>query len=136
MRAFAMRLMHLGLPVHIVDEITTPAIECGDLLLIGSGSGQTESLVRFAQTAKKIGAGVALITATASSPIGELAGIIVRLAAPTPKASDSDLSASIQPMGSRFEASLGALSDVLILLLMDDLNASAEQMFTRHANLE
>jgi 6-phospho-3-hexuloisomerase len=136
MRAFAMRLMHLGLPVHIVDEVTTPAIESGDLLLIGSGSGQTESLVRFAQTASKIGADVALITATASSPIAAVADIIVRLPAPTPKASESDLSTSIQPMGSRFEASVGILSDALILLLMDDFETSAEQMFARHANLE
>lgn len=36
MRAFARRLMHLGLPVHVVDDVTTPGIERGDLLLIGS----------------------------------------------------------------------------------------------------
>lgn len=38
-------------------------------------------------------------------------------------------------MGSRFEASLGLLYDALILLLMDRLVISAQEMFARHANL-
>ena len=37
----AMRLMHLGLTVHVVGEITAPAIRSGDLLLAASGSGTT-----------------------------------------------------------------------------------------------
>src|SRR5512143_1955726 len=43
MSMFAMRLMHLGLDVHRIGESTTPAIHKGDLLIIGSGSGETES---------------------------------------------------------------------------------------------
>ena len=44
-RAFANRLMHMGLTVFFVGEPTTPAIKAGDLLVIGSGSGETGSLV-------------------------------------------------------------------------------------------
>ncbi len=136
MRAFAMRLMHLGMAVHVVDEVTTPAIRAGDLLVIGSGSGRTASPVRYARTAKDVGARVALITAAESSPLGDVADVAVHLAAPTPKIAGSDLSTSIQPMGSRFEMSLGILLDALVLLLMDDLDADAGEMFARHANLE
>ena len=50
MRAFALRLMHLGLRVHVVDDVTTPAIGAGDLLLIGSSSGRTGSLLRYVET--------------------------------------------------------------------------------------
>ena len=57
-RAFANRLMHMGLTVFFVGEPTTPAIKAGDLLVIGSGSGETGSLVVMAQKAKKIGASV------------------------------------------------------------------------------
>ena len=39
MKAFAMRLMHLRLTVHVVDDVTTPALAEGDLLLVGSSSG-------------------------------------------------------------------------------------------------
>src|SRR3984885_16211060 len=37
----AMRLMHLGLVVHVAGEVTSPAIGRRDLLLVGSGSGTT-----------------------------------------------------------------------------------------------
>ena len=40
-RAFANRLMHMGLTVFFVGEPTTPAIKASDLLVIGSGSGET-----------------------------------------------------------------------------------------------
>src|SRR5438876_11835411 len=62
MRAFAMRLMHMGLTVYIVDDVTTPAIVSTDLLLIGSGSGRTASLVEFAARAKSLGVRIGLIT--------------------------------------------------------------------------
>jgi len=41
-RAFAMRLMHLGLDAFMVGDTTTPAIAAKDLLVICSGSGQTD----------------------------------------------------------------------------------------------
>ena len=55
MRAFAMRLMHLGLHVYVVDDVTTPGIAAADYLLIGSGSGRTPSLIRYAETARALG---------------------------------------------------------------------------------
>lgn len=136
MRAFAMRLMHLGLEVHVVDEITTPAIEKEDVLLIGSGSGRTESLVQFAQAAKEVGAEVALVTGTPKSPIGQESDLNIHLPAPTPKSEGSGRSSSVQPLGSRFELSLGVFLDGLVLLLMEKLGVSAEEMFVRHVNLE
>ena len=43
MKAFAMRLMQLDFEVYVVGEIITPAIKAGDLLIVGSGSGNTRS---------------------------------------------------------------------------------------------
>ena len=40
-RAFAMRLMQIGLEVYFVRDATTPAIGKGDLLVAISGSGET-----------------------------------------------------------------------------------------------
>lgn len=136
MRAFAMRLMHLGRTVYVVDDVTTPGIRRGDLLLIGSGSGRTASLVHYATRACEEGAQVALITAARDSPIAQQAGCVVQIPAPTPKLADSGTGRSVQPMGTLFEQALGLLLDLLILQLMGDLDASAEQMFARHANLE
>lgn len=56
MRGFTMRLAHLGISAHFVGEVTTPPIAAGDLLLLGSGSGRTASLINHAETAAQIGA--------------------------------------------------------------------------------
>lgn len=44
MRAFGMRLMQLGFTVYVVGETVTPAIGVDDILLVGSGSGETGTL--------------------------------------------------------------------------------------------
>jgi 6-phospho-3-hexuloisomerase len=136
MRAFAMRLMHLGLQAFVVDDVTTPGITAGDLLLTGSGSGQTPSLVGYAAQAKKEGAKLAVITADGTSPVALHADVLVLLPAPTPKAKGKTTHQSIHPMGTLFEQSLGLFNDLLILLLMDKLGMDADEMFTHHANLE
>ena len=136
MRSFAMRSMHLGLQTFVVDDVTTPGIRTGDLLLIGSGSGQTPSLVGYAQQAKKIGAKLAVITADLSSSIALQADVLLLLPAPTPKSQKKSTSQSIHPMGTLFEQALGLFNDLVILLFMEQLDMDAETMFTRHANLE
>lgn len=137
MRGFAMRLMHMGKTTHLVGEVTTPAIGAGDLLIVGSGSGRTESLLVMAAKAKKIGARVLLVTVDPKSPIGELADCVVEIPAPSSKTRNATGAVqSIQPMGSLFEQSLFVLLDALIVLLMQKENVNAETMFTRHANLE
>ncbi len=135
MQAFAMRLMHLDLAVHVVGEMTTPAIGASDLLIIGSGSGRTTSLVNYAQKAYELGAQVALITIPADSPIGRYADAVVQIAAVSPKIEAGDID-SLQPMGSLFEQALGILLDIIVIQLMADLNLDAAAMFSRHANLE
>lgn len=136
MRAFAMRLMHLGFTVHVVDDVTTPAIQAGDLLLIGSGSGRTPSLIQYARRAKELQARLALLTIDPHAPLAEAADCIVAIQAPTPKLEQAAEFHSIQPMGSLFEQTLGLVLDIVVVQLMSDLAISAEQMFARHANLE
>ncbi|MGR9088305.1 MAG: SIS domain-containing protein, partial [Gammaproteobacteria bacterium] len=48
---FAMRLVHAGYDVSVVGEIVTPSIKKGDLLIIISGSGETEQLIAFTKSA-------------------------------------------------------------------------------------
>jgi 6-phospho-3-hexuloisomerase len=136
MRGFAMRLMHMGLTAHVVDEVTTPAILGGDLLVIGSGSGRTASLVNHVNKAKWQGAKIALLTATPESPIAEQADCVILINAPTQKAGDASVGFSQQPMANLFEQSLGLVLDITVMQLMTQLNLTSEQMFTRHANLE
>lgn len=139
MRAFAMRLMHLGLEAHVVGDATTPSIQAGDLLVVGSGSGETESLRGMARRAREAGAALALLTTVPSSTIGGLADTVVRFDAPSPKAARVPGVApppSVQPMGSLFEQALLLSLDTVVLRLATARGASSEQMFERHANLE
>ena len=134
-KAFAMRLMQFGLSVFVVGETTTPGIRPGDLLFVGSGSGETASLVRMAEKAKAVGASVALVTIFRQSRLGTIADLVVEIPAPTPKASGSQRK-SIQPMGSLFEQTLLVFLDIAILELMARKGKSSDAMFELHANLE
>jgi 6-phospho-3-hexuloisomerase len=138
MRAFAMRLMHMGKGVSVVSETATSRATQHDLLLIGSGSGSTASLLAIATRAKNsVGASVALITTQSQSPIGQLADVVVQIPAPTPKAAQVDnCLTSAQPMGSLFEQTLFLSLDAVVLMLMQRSQMSASVMFERHANLE
>jgi 6-phospho-3-hexuloisomerase len=150
MRAFAMRLMHMGIAAHVVGEITAPAFAPGDILVVGSGSGATPTLVALSEKAKKLGGRLALLTTDPASPIGRAADVIVRIPAPTPKAArrvsldgppgadepTAAVPSSVQPMASLFEQGLWILLDSCIMLLMTRKGVATGQMFSRHANLE
>lgn len=137
LRCFAMRLMHMGKRVHILGDTLTPAAGAGDVLMIGSGSGETESLVAAARRAEKFGMKTALITTNAQSTIGKLSAVTVVLPAPTPKAKgELESVASRQPMGNLFEQGMFMLLEAVVMELMRQENQTSDTMFLRHANLE
>jgi len=136
-KAFASRLMHLGLDVHFLGDITVPHTKPGDLLIIGSGSGETQSLVSMAQKAKKNGLNIILNTLTSNSTIASFADAKIVLPGASPKVEDkTHTGVSIQPMGSGFEQLSLLVYDAIIMSLMNKLNQTSEMMFERHANLE
>ena len=136
MKAFAMRLMHLGLTVHVVDDVTTPAIGAGDLLLIGSSSGRTGSLLRYIDTVREAGAALAAFTGNLESPIAEAAATVAHIPATNFKAGKSTGHDSVLVMGSLFEHCLGLLCDLIIIRLKAARGIEEAAMNARHANLE
>ncbi|MBK8023174.1 MAG: SIS domain-containing protein [Chloroflexi bacterium] len=133
-KGFAMRLMHLGMQVHVIDDVTTPAIGEADLLIIMSGSGKTPSLKTYAEGAAQFKAKIVLLTAADDSPIHCYADLVLKLDATTSKLHSPSISSL--PMGSLFETSMGLIFEVIAIQLMDELNISSSQMMSRHANLE
>ena len=134
-KAFAMRLMHMGLDAYVVGETVTPNLEADDLFLVASGSGETGSLVGMSRRAKQIGAKLATVTVSPEGTIAGLADNVIRIPAPTPKAAANGFH-SIQPMASLFEQSLLVTLDAVVLRLMERRGDDSDAMFTRHANLE
>ncbi len=137
MRALAIRLMHLGKTVYVVGETTTPSIAAENLLIIGSGSGRTESLLAMAGQARRQGAKILLFTTDASSPLAKLADHYVVIPASSLKATEElRTSITMQPLGTLFEQAMFILCDSLIIGLMQRTSVSATQMLEHHANLE
>ena len=133
LRAFAMRLMHLGFNVFVVGEIVTPAVEAGDLVIMGSGSGKTSSLVLMANKVREIGAELAILSVYPESDIGKFADYKIKIYGKSGKVT-SDVK-SVQPGGNLFEQSMLILLDAMIIRIAElrDLDIS---QFKRHANLE
>ena len=99
MRCFAMRLMHLGIKVQIIGDITTTAVGKNDLLLIGSGSGETGSILSIARKAHNLGDHILLITINPDSSIGDLAQACLKIPAPSPKLSQNPKNLQSNPWG-------------------------------------
>lgn len=134
LRMTAMRLMHLGLSVHVVGEVTTPAIRPGDILLTASGSGTTAGIVTAAETAKKAGAAVAAITSITDSPLAELADAVIVV--PAAAKQDRSGTASDQYAGGLFEQTVVLIGDALFHSMWQASGDSADDLWPRHANLE
>lgn len=134
LKGFAMRLMHLGYAVHIVGEVTCPAIGEGDLLLCASGSGATPSVLLFAEKAKKAGARVAAVVGRPETPLHPLLDRVVTF---FPEKAPSSLQLSTPGGGTRFEHALFFFCDACILhLVFFHREEVYRLMMKRHANLE
>lgn len=133
-KAFVMRMMHMGLDAYVVGETVTPNLEPDDLFIVGSGSGETQSLAAMTKKAKAIGATVVAITTNPDSTIGSLGDIQIKISAQAK--ADGSSGKSIQPMGSLFEQSLLLFYDAVILRFMDKKGLNSDTMYGRHANLE
>jgi 6-phospho-3-hexuloisomerase len=135
-KAFAQRLMQMGIETHASEEITTPAIARGDLLVVCSGTGETPINILRARIAKRVGAQVVVVTARSRSSLGRLARLRIQLGARVgTKASWHD-TRSIQPIRSLFEQALLIYLDAVVLRVMQRRRVKVGRMARRHANLD
>jgi 6-phospho 3-hexuloisomerase len=126
-----MRLMHSGYDVAIVGEIVTPSVNSGDLLIVISGSGETEQLIAFTKKAREIGAKVVLISSRAKSTIGDLADAVFQIGKKEIYQKVKGMS-----MGTVFELSTLCFLEALISHIIWEKGIPEEKMRERHANLE
>jgi len=128
---FAMRLVHSGYDVSVVGEIVTPSIKKGDLLIIISGSGETEQLIAFAKKAKEVGAKIVLISAKDNSTIGDMSEAVFQIGKTEHYGKVVGM-----PMGTVFELSTLSFLEALVSHLIHEKGIAEEIMRSRHANLE
>jgi len=143
-RAFAMRLMHLGISVYVVGETTTPALSPEDCLLAISGSGETFSIISAAEIAHKRGTKIIAVTSYVDSTLGEMADLIVHIKGRTKIDSEKNYITrqingkhqSLSPMGTLFEVTSLIFLDGLIAQLMVEMGKTEEDMKARHTLIE
>ena len=143
-RAFAMRLMHLGLNVYVLGETITPRLDPEDLVVVISGSGRTHLVVTAAEAAKALGAKVVTVTSHPESPLGKLADLVVYVPGRTKIAEVDEyvirqimgLHEPLTPLGTLFENTALAVLDGVIVELMKKLGKSEKELAHRHANIE
>ncbi len=135
MRSFAMRLMHLGLPVGVVGDMTCGPSGPGALFVCSAGPGEFGTIGALIDLARKAGASVALFTAHPEAGLAARAHFVVEVPAQTMAGSRTG-TASQQIMGSIYEQALWVLLDCLIWQLAQELGLTQEQMAARHTNME
>ena len=135
-KGFAMRLFHLGLPVSVVGDMTTPPLGAGDVFLVSSGPGETSTVLTLMQVARDAGAKNLLVTAQGESSAAKLADFTLLIPAQTMADDQGPQKSSVLPMGSVFEGALFVLFEVMVLKLKEMLGASPDAMRARHTNME
>jgi len=134
MRALAMRLFHLGLPVHVVGDMTTPPLHGGDLLITSAGPGALDTTEALIGIVRKSGGRVVLLTAEPQARLSGFADRTILIPAKTMARPSGD--SSPFTMGSAFEAIQFMVSEYLVARLAERMGESEEAMRARHTNLE
>lgn len=135
-KGFAMRLYHLGLPVSVVGDMTTPPLGSGDVFLVSSGPGETSTVLTLMRAAREAGATALLLTAQAGSSAAKLGDCTLLVPAQTMASDQGSEKTSVLPMGSVFEGALFLLFEVMVLKLRDLTGQSPDAMRARHTNME
>lgn len=145
-KAFAMRLMHLGMTSYVVGETITPALQKGDVIVVLSGSGKTKTIIEIVQTANEIGGRICLITSNPDSPIGKMAVSTVMIENYRDIIPDESREydtrqmlgehRSFAPLGTLFETAAMTFCDAVISRLMEITKTDESELKGRHANIE
>lgn len=123
MRAFATRLARCRRRVHVVLEPGCPAFEAGDLLVLGSGSAATRSMVAVAEEARERGAAILLLSANMLGPLRREADLVLYLPPTLPLAPAGN--SELEPGRLAFEQALLLVLDALADALDESARSGA-----------
>lgn len=136
LQAFVKRLNHLGIHATHVGAIDEPAITDKDVLIVGSGSGESVVPLAIVKVASKYNAYIAHIGSNQQSSMTPYENLFVRIPCQT-KLDLKDEIKSEQVMSSLFEQSLLLLADIIAMLVVEKKGIQdVHSLWKQHANLE
>lgn len=135
LQAICKRLAHLGIDTHYVGEITEPAITADDLLIVGSGSGESLFPLGIARKASALGVRVIHIGSNPNSSMRQYMDFQVRIPVRTKLHLEDEIDTQ-QPMTSLFEQTLLLVGDIIAALIIERKGLDMHDLWKFHANLE
>lgn len=133
--AFSKRLVHLGIDAHVVGDINEPAMKKDDVLIVGSGSGESLVPVAIAKKAKSLGGKIVHIGSNKNSSLAPITDLMIRIPVQTKLYLEDEIP-SVQPMSSLFEQCVFLLGDCVAMMIMDRKKFEIKKLWEFHANLE
>jgi 6-phospho-3-hexuloisomerase len=124
-RMFAMRLVQLGLQAYFVGETITPVVTDKDVVILLSGTGETQGALLVAQICRRVNAKIISITSSTDNSIYKASDFKIVL--------EINKSSDLAPLGTLFESSSHILLDSMIALLMKMKGESENDLRQRHA---
>ncbi len=134
LKAFGMRLVHLGLDAHIAGDVTALPVTQGDLVVISIGPGDLDMHRAMAGLARKSGARLVVLTAQPQAAIPQMADAVVVIPAQT--MADDTGSDALLPMGTVYEIALLIYLDLVAVKLRELTGQTLDEIRARHSNLE
>ncbi len=137
LRAFAMRLAHLGKTVHWVMDDTAIGIRPGDLYITSEGHGAVGSFTYYLEKVKAAGGKIMTFHGNPDGAhIKEFSDYPVFVRATAYLTNRTDTVPTVQMMGNQYEQHLYMLCDVIIMLVTRDLGLTYDDLEARHRNVE
>ena len=129
-RAFAMRLVQLGLECFFIGETITPIVESGDCVLIVSNTGATMSAIQTANIARRVGASVVSLTGSRTSKLAHASNVVIQI-----RENGRPEAAKHAPLGTLFEDAGLVLLDGMVAQVMERLGEAGETLGAPHPSM-
>jgi 6-phospho-3-hexuloisomerase len=141
LKAFIMRLNHLGFNASFFGDNYVPPMNHNDIFICCSNSGTTKSVVNILEIFKaKTGGGkVISFVGNENSTMAEHSNIVVKFKTCNGglnSADDPSKINSIQPMTTLTEQAMFILFDLIIMMIIDRLGIDIKDTKQFHSNIE
>jgi 6-phospho-3-hexuloisomerase len=140
LKAFVMRLNHLGINASFFGDNYVPPMNSNDVFICCSNSGTTKSVVNILEIFKsKAGGKVISFVGNDKSKMAELSDVVVKFKTCNGglnSADDPSKINSIQPMTTLTEQAMFILFDLIVMMIIDKEGIDIKETKQYHSNIE
>ena len=126
LRSFIMRLSHMGFNASMIGDTNVPRVTKDSIVFVNSSSGETPTILLYAQQASAVNPMIFSTTCNIESSIGLISDFCITM----PTVSSKQL------MKSPYEQFSMLLYDYIIIKLMGSLNLDPSKVSANHSILE